>query len=556
MRPAAVTAVVGRAIRDRSGVLAMNVRIFAVAGLVLLTGASLGWSGGAAAADAPITAVILYPGSATVQRTIQVPAGASRIEIPGLPAGFDSQTLHAEADPGIRIGQIVVHDAGRTEAANPAQADLEAKIQALRDQADAADAEAKSAEIVKTYLERFGGRGEGERPAAAIDAKMLSGLIEAIGRGAQDALDRIRRSAIHKRELDKKIQALERDLARLRGGDRDIRNLMVELSAERAGSLRVSYQVNGAGWLPSYRASLDSARSKVDLERLALISQKSGEDWRNVQLTLSTSQPRQSPQAPEPQPWLLSWQPPRPQPMMAAKSAMAAAPAPAAEARAMADSEPAYQPPMFELQTDFATEFHVPGRVTLPSDGREVSVALSQTVLPVQLRLRVAPRLERTATVIAEADRPSGVWLPGKMHLFRDGDYIGAGAWNPQAADRFMFSFGRDPLLRVAVDQVKGQSGSSGLFGKRKERRFAEVFTLTSAHRTPVALLVLESSPVSTAEEVVVERTFEPKPNQENWEQRRGVVAWETTLAPGASTRFSVDYRFEYPQEGWVPGLP
>lgn len=535
----------------------MNVRIFAVAGFVLLAGASPGWSSGAAAADAPITAVILYPGSATVQRTVQVPAGASRIEIPGLPAGFDSQTLHAEADPGIRIGQIVVHDAGRTEAANPAQADLEMKIQALRDQVDAADAEARSAEIVKAYLERFGSRGEGERPAAAIDAKTLAGLVDAIGRGAQDALDRIRRSAIHKRELDKKIQALERDLARLRGGDRDIRNLTVELSAERAGNLRVSYQVNGAGWLPSYRASLDSGRSKVDLERLALISQKSGEDWRNVQLTLSTSQPRQSPQAPEPQPWLLSWQPPRPQPMMAAaRPAMAMAPAPMAEARAMVDAEPEYQPPTFENQTGFATEFQVPGRVTLPSDGREVSVALSRAVLPVQLRLRVAPRLERAATVTAEAERPAGVWLPGKMQLFRDGDYIGAGPWNPQAADRFVFSFGRDPLLRVAVDQVKGQSGSSGLFGKRKERRFAEVFTLTSAHRMPVELLVLESSPVSTAEEVVVERKFEPKPSQENWEQRRGVVAWETTLAPGASTRFSVDYRIEYPQEGWVPGLP
>ena len=147
------------------------------------------------------------------------------------------------------------------------------------------------------------------------------------------------------------------------------------------------------------------------------------------------------------------------------------------------------------------------------------------------------------------------VWPPGSMQLFRDGNYVGTMPWNPQAADRFVLSFGRDELIRVSVDPVKGQSGSTGVFDKRSERRITDRFTVTSAHRKPVDLLVLESSPVSSSDEIKVQAKFEPKPTTETWEQRQGVVAWEATLAPKASASFTVDYVIDYPREGSVSGL-
>jgi uncharacterized protein (TIGR02231 family) len=507
---------------------------------------------------APITAVVLYPGSATVVRTAQVAAGTAQVVVTGLPANFDIQTLRAEADPGIRIGQIVTQDSARTDAANPAEAELEGKIKSLQDQKSVLEVQVKAAEIVTGYLERFGGNSTGDRPQAAIDAKTLAGLIDTIGRGANEALGRIQRVAVQKREIDEKIQALQRDLARLRSSGKDMRSVTVNLNADRAGLLRISYQLNNAGWKPAYLAKLDSASSRVELERMAAVSQKTGEAWTNVTLTLSTSQPRQSPQAPEPQPWLLAYHPPRPAPSSPEpRPGIMAAPAPAAlakEARGgnIADS---YTPPTFETQSAFATEFEVPGRVSLPADGREVSLALAKQTLPVIQRLRVAPRISKSATVTAEAERPAGVWLAGNVQLFRDGNYVGATLWNPQASGRFVFSFGRDELLRVTVDQVKGDSGSTGVFDRRNERRIAEVFNLTSAHKTPIEVVILESSPVSTSEEIKVQASFEPKPATDAWEQRRGVVAWEKTFAPNESARFRVEYSIEYPKEGSVSGL-
>jgi len=40
----------------------------------------------------------------------------------------------------------------------------------------------------------------------------------------------------------------------------------------------------------------------------------------------------------------------------------------------------------------------------------------------------------------------------------------------------------------------------------------SDLYTLTSHHKTPVELLVLESSPVSTNDQIKVEAKFDPNP--------------------------------------------
>ncbi|MCC6074588.1 DUF4139 domain-containing protein [Pseudomonas sp. GCM10022188] len=514
-----------------------------------------------AAPAPPITAVVLHPGSATVVRTAQVSPEMTEVVFSGLPARFDVQTLRAEAGPQVRVGQIVTQETAGATALNPAEAELEARILALQDQQAALDAEIASAELVKRYLERFssGTGAEGEQQGLPSDPKVLAGLLAAIGQGASESLAKIQRLTVQKRELARQADVLQRDLGQLRSGVRDTRSVTVQLSAQRAGELRLSYQVANAGWRPAYRAALDTAASRLELERLATVAQKTGEDWSNVKLTLSTTQPRLSPAGPEPQPWVLTWQPPQPAQMSAMESKARAndmaAPAALAPAREAGSDETGYQPPTFANHGAFASEFVVPTPVSLPADGREVSVSLAQETLPAKHHLRIAPRLERAAVVTAEAERPEGVWLPGDTQLLRDGSYVGSAYWEPASAERFVFSFGRDEQLRVAVDQVEGQAGSTGVFDKRNERRVAEMFTLTNTHRQPVDVLLLESSPVSGSEEIKVRAVFDPAPTVQAWQQRRGVVAWERRLAAGESAKFAVDYRIEYPREGRVGGL-
>ena len=507
----------------------------------------------AAATDAPIQSVTLYPGSATVERVVQVAPGATLVEITGLLTNFDKNTVRLHADPGIQVGQVVTRDQARAESPSQREAELEARVLALRDQVAAIDADIKSAQIVQGYLEKLG-TGGGDRPAP-VDAKNLAGTLDAIRKGAFDALERIRGDEGKKRALTKQLEAAKRDLVKAQGGARDSRTITVQVAARQGGKLVLAYQVDCAGWKATYRAALDSNASTVDLERMATISQKTGEDWSNVKLRLSTGQPDQVVYAPNPMPWLLDFSPPADHRSFRIEPA-APAPAPPPPPDVVS-AEDVGIAPILQTLMNFTTEFDVPARVSLASDGREIAVDLSRQTLKVVQRVVVAPRTSGgTAVVTVEAPRPDGVWLPGQVQLQRDGSYVGAQFWNPQAGERFALAFGRDPLVRVTVEDRDRKSGQTGFFNGANQRRIAQTYVVTSTHRQPIDVLVLEPTPVSESDKVTVKTALRPEPDVLDWQHRRGLVGWTRTLKPNDTARFDVDYVIDYPKEGTVQGLP
>ena len=136
---------------------------FAFSALFLFTLSAL-------AEESRISRVTLYAGSATVERSAAVHPERNRVELTGLPASFDIRTLRVEADPGIRIGEVSVKDVGRTTALGPREAELEARIQALKDSRAMLEVEAKSAELVRDFLVTLRAPQEGEK-RPTVDAK-------------------------------------------------------------------------------------------------------------------------------------------------------------------------------------------------------------------------------------------------------------------------------------------------------------------------------------------------------------------------------------------------
>jgi hypothetical protein len=94
------------------------------------------------------------------------------------------------------------------------------------------------------------------------------------------------------------------------------------------------------------------------------------------------------------------------------------------------------------------------------------------------------------------------------------------------------------------------------LFNQANEKRIADTYTVTSFHRQPIDILVLEATPVSRSDNVRVKVKLDPEPSIREWEQRRGLVGWEKTLKPNETARFKVDYEIDFPKEGSVQGLP
>ena len=55
-----------------------------------------------------ISKVVLYPGSATIERAAKVQPGIGKLQMTGLPANFDPRTIRVETDAGIHVGEVTV----------------------------------------------------------------------------------------------------------------------------------------------------------------------------------------------------------------------------------------------------------------------------------------------------------------------------------------------------------------------------------------------------------------------------------------------------------------
>ncbi|MFY3385809.1 DUF4139 domain-containing protein [Paracidovorax sp. MALMAid1276] len=515
-----------------------------------------------------IARVTVYPGSATVERVAKVSAGARSLTLACLPASLDVQSLQIHADPAVRVGEFNVLTEDRDVAAGCASP-LDGRIRELEDQIAGVKAETSALQLVDGYLGSVARAGGGQDPAAptagaprsaAPTPAQITATAEVLRKTGQDSFARAHQLKRKQEALELALKPLVAERDRVASQRARVVSVTINLAAEREAELRLSYQVRGPGWQPSYRATLDAAKATVLIERQALVAQNSGEDWAGVQLTLSTGQPGRATQGQLPRPWWLNVAPP-PQPASAPPMAMAPAPAaPSPGIASLSRSRNAAEEamPTFDvsaLDKGFATEFAVPQRITVPSSGQRVTLALGNHTAPATLITRTAPAMEEAAYLIAQIAQPPGVWPAGAAGLYRDGAFVGNGRIDfgaPSAgapAGSASLSFGRDELVTVRAEPEQDVTGSSGFVGSRVERKTRRAYSVDNRHKTGITLQVLHAAPVSRNEKIEVESRYQPQPAELAWNRSAGTIAWQQPLAAGATAQFSAEHTVRYPKD-------
>ena len=528
--------------------------------LLRATVAAAGWlvlSASAQVATAPadnsrITQVKVYPGSATVERVARVAAGSRSVTFACLPAGLDVQSLQVSAGASVRVGETSVLNEARELSAHCATSALDGRIRELEDQKAALQAESDALGMVTGYLKGFsGGSGESAQGARApMDARNLAAMTEAMRRTGQDSLLKQHQIRRRQTDIDRQLNPLLAERTRSQGNGAQVVAVTVTLAASADADVRLSYQVNGPGWTPTYRALLDTATQKVRIERQALVAQATGEDWRGVKLVLSTGQPRRETTGRTPGAWRIGIEPP-PQRAQADKAFMAA-PAPAAAAPSIREPLAERRAPLFDVSVfdnSFATEFAVPQTIDVPSNGQRVTMALGQYEETAKLAARTSPRVDPSAFLVAELAQPAGVWPAGPLQLYRDGNFVGNGQWTAPNDAQLTLSFGRDELVRVQAEPEQDNQGTGGFAGTRAERRVQRGYVVENRHRTPIAVQVLEAAPVSVDEQVRVAAQFSPQPGELAWNKQPGLAMWRFDLDAGKTARVAADYTISYPKD-------
>jgi hypothetical protein len=254
----------------------------------------------AASVEGKATQVTLYRGQAQVTRVVPVEGKAGNLEIVvgKLPEQIEPNSLFAEGGEAVEIRAVRFRTRAVGEQPREEVRKLEREILDTQQQIDL---NSKRQALLAKRTEYLGKMDTFVVPTAHKD--LANGVLDA------EALEKITNFSFEEREkivtqevdLSKKAHDLNEQLTLLQrkhaeitaGASRTEREAVLFLQKQGAGpaEVRLNYLVNNCGWSPAYTMRSVDDRKKVRIEYNALIHQLSGEDWNNVNLTLSTASP-------------------------------------------------------------------------------------------------------------------------------------------------------------------------------------------------------------------------------------------------------------------------
>ncbi len=529
-------------------------------------------------AHSHIDSVVVRPDAAQITRVadVDLPAGATGLVFKGLPLALDpaSVRVSGEAAARLTIGSVEV----RLTAFDTKGPDtgLDTRLRNLRSEREGWQATLDALEAKKAMILRFSQAGP-EKLAPdtqPLEIGQWNTAWDTVGAGLAKVGDELRSARARAREIDDQISALEAAHQRPVPVQTPSREITVSLESDVALSGRISltYQMAGAGWQPVYDGLLDTGgpagKPSFDLVRRGLIVQRTGEDWINVSLAVSTAGGNRGTAAPDVQPQRIDfYEPPLVNnPAPAAESDMAtraagkmAAAAPAPEfAR-----KPAVEASAIIEANSYQASFRLPGKISIPGDGTQKSFLISTVRLTPTLTVKAAPALDPKAFLELrfnnEEDAPL---LAGDIALHRDGAFIGTGHLNATASgEDTTLGFGPDDRVKVSRVPVKRKENEPSWVGstKTEAREFKTV--IKNLHDFGIRATIIDQLPFSENSAIVVEQLAATTPPTEKApSDKRGVLSWTYDLGSGESKEIHLAYKMKWPADREVilqsPPLP
>jgi len=520
-------------------------------------------------ANSAIDTVTVYPDGATVTRIIalDLASGDSTLVARDFPLSLDPSSLRVEGEAGVKltIGTIDARPPRVTPPVNLSE--LDKRIEALRDQRADLQGAIDSANARRSFAQRFaeaspaglGDKGEA-RPITEWRA-----AFAAVAEETATADTTIRDATRKQREIDRQIAQLEAERSAKPPSKLEVRIDVASAAATKA-TLRVTYAVRNARWVPLYDARLDTGakdrKPQLELVRRAEITQSTGEDWSNVALGVSTVRIGRGGSAPE-LGSLVAQYPQPPKPLALGTASDLARPAPmtrqaqspamakiaeASESRERADEQQA----VAEIG-GFQATFKIPGRVSLGAAEGAKSMRIAAMTVPAELAVRAAPVLDPTAFLEASFKQTDDTTLlPGKVAIYRDGVFVGRGKISASAKDDVVrLGFGADDKVRIERAVLKRNEGSAGLLvttSKTDERAFKT--TIRNGHDFPIRVAIEDQLPVSESEDIVVEMLpSTTPPTASNIRDKRGVLEWSFDAKPGEVRDINFAWRIRWPKD-------
>ncbi len=536
----------------------------------------------AAPVNSTISAVTVYTDRAVVTRsaTIDLAGGTTELVFANLPQALNERSLQVS---GRGTAQALILDVSAKQTyvdftPNARVKELEDQLKGLGKQVRGLDDRTNLLNTQSVMLDKMETAlfapptKDVPRPDLNQFTSSLNYLTEAKAKLTTEraALDEQRE------ELANKINTVQQQLNELRGsGGKAFKTVTVRVSAPQAGNLEValSYTVPGASWVPSYDARVLSSEHAVALGYFGLVRQSTGEDWKDVALTLSTARPGLGGAAPV----LTVWNVDVFNPILLREQAVRDAMERSNRREAKAMAAPAMATGGINMQTltndapmemkdaemasatiesgATSASFKIAVASSVPSDNSPQKVPITAVKLAANPEYLTVPKRLATAYLTAKVVNNSDFpLLTGAMNVFLDGTFVATSSLRTvMSGEKFDLALGADEGISVKHKRVNKFTEDTGLTNSGKRITYEYLITVQNNKKTTERVIVADQIPLSRNEKVVVKQltptASDLKPTDE------GTLKWTLDLKPGEKRELTVKFAIEYDKDVNVTGL-
>ncbi|WP_338814232.1 DUF4139 domain-containing protein [Bernardetia sp. Wsw4-3y2] len=335
--------------------------------------------------------------------------------------------------------------------------------------------------------------------------------------------------------------------------------VIVSLEAKSAVSVEfmLQYLVTHVSWNPIYDLRAKEVGEPMEISYRAHVSQTTGIDWKDINLTLSTADPTQSTQTPEFYAQHLKIY----QPVVVTGYASGASQS-SRKRKEYKSADAAWGDGDYEdieveesasiadyttvKETALASEFEISLPYTILSDGRKQLVEVSKMEVATDYQYTVFAGKNKEGFLMANlSDWQQYQLVSGDVNIYFENKFVGKTYLDTQnSGDTLAVSLGKDSRIVAERITLKDKNKRKFIGSNVRESKAFEIIVKNNLSRK-VNVKIIDQIPLSMDSRIEVE-TENISGGELN--SRTGQVIWNTEIPASDSKKFKLEYTIKYPK--------
>ena len=363
---------------------------------------------------------------------------------------------------------------------------------------------------------------------------------------------------------------LEKDTSQL---DTEKRILLNIFSADEGEtSFNFTYMIPNTYWNMKYDFRASNKRDEIEIILYSDIYQKTGEDWNNIDLTLSTGAPQNSITPPPIHPWYLSvmrndYGASERLALSRSKKAMESSMDYEMPEESPAAREDIAIPESAIAESGFNFEIALPLKQSIESSEKYQKKLIKSYIVKsgkgLKYYYQTTPGYSGQVFLMAKAINQTELpWLTGEAQIFLENEFMGkVNIPSTPITKENEIVFGIVPDVNSKKELVKRYDDTAGIFGGNKRVVYSYKITVESNAKESREIIVIDNFPVSTTEDIKVEikdlsdQFRNDDETVKSTEFAQGIRRFIITLSPGAKKEIIYNAVITYNKELRINGL-